>query len=172
PRAMERICACAAARKKHLMSLLDAQKRMSIELTELYADMEDVTSAATDMNQVVREVLLDLNPRMEEVRATATVGHLPTLDVRRAQIFHLFRNLVDNALKYRGDAHPHIRISAVQSGHDWIFAVQDNGLGIEPKDWQNIFQFRRPMPMSASATGIGLSICKKIVEKHGGRIWV
>ncbi len=89
-------------------------------------------------------------------------------------MFQLMQNLVGNALKYHGDEKPVIRIEAREEAEQWLFAVTDNGIGIDPRFSEKIFIIfqRLHNKNEFSGTGIGLSICKKIVEKHGGKIWV
>jgi chemotaxis family two-component system sensor kinase Cph1 len=86
----------------------------------------------------------------------------------------LFQNLIDNAIKFRGDGTPGIHISAKRKRDEWIFSVQDNGIGIDPMDSEGIFGMFQRLHGSADypGTGIGLATCKKIVESHDGRIWV
>jgi signal transduction histidine kinase len=98
---------------------------------------------------------------------------LPTVSGNPTHLFQLFQNLVANAVKFRGKADPVVRISAQADGNCWQFAVADNGIGIERKDFDRIFQvFQRLHGKEYPGTGIGLALCKKIVERHGGRIWV
>jgi light-regulated signal transduction histidine kinase (bacteriophytochrome) len=128
---------------------------------------------ATDFNKLLESVVGALKPQIEQAHASVTVGHLPSIEVRHEQIFHVFSNLIDNAIKYRRDIHPHVRVSAVRNNRDWIFAVQDNGQGIDPKRWESIFHLFRWTGRERARSGtVGLAVCKKIVEKHGGRIWV
>ncbi len=86
----------------------------------------------------------------------------------------VFQNLLGNALKYRGKRIPRINFSALKNVGNWLISVQDNGIGIEPENFDEIFQmFRRLHTIDEyNGTGIGLSICKKIIERHGGKIWV
>jgi light-regulated signal transduction histidine kinase (bacteriophytochrome) len=101
------------------------------------------------------------------------VDPLPTLHGDKLQLSQLFQNLIGNAIKYRGPEPPRIRIAAEESGGDWVFTVSDNGVGIEPAYHDKIFGiFRRLHGNEYPGTGIGLALCKRIVEKHGGRIWV
>jgi light-regulated signal transduction histidine kinase (bacteriophytochrome) len=94
--------------------------------------------------------------------------------VDAGQIAQLFQNLIGNAVKFRGERSPEIQVSARRQGEEWVFAVRDNGIGIEPQYHERIFlvfqrlHTRKKFP----GTGIGLAICKKIVERHGGVIWV
>jgi signal transduction histidine kinase len=86
----------------------------------------------------------------------------------------VFQNLIGNALKFRGEAPPHIHVTAQRADGYWQFAVRDNGIGIDPSQAERIFQVfqRLHTRKEYTGTGIGLTICKKIVEQHGGRIWV
>jgi signal transduction histidine kinase len=86
----------------------------------------------------------------------------------------LFQNLIDNAIKFRGRVAPKIYISSKQEGNEWIISIQDNGIGINAQDSKRIFEMftRLHDSLEYPGTGIGLAICKRIVEQHGGRIWV
>jgi light-regulated signal transduction histidine kinase (bacteriophytochrome) len=108
------------------------------------------------------------------MRAEVTHDPLPTVQGDAKQLGLVLQNLVGNALKFHGEAPPRIHIAARRDGQHWVFAVRDNGIGIDPKHTERIFgvfqrlHTRREYP----GTGIGLAICKKIIERHGGRIWV
>lgn len=142
-----------------------------------------------DCGQVLQDVLHGLKLAIEESGAVVTYGGLPTVVADRGQLYQLLQNLIANALKFRAAAPPHIHVSATWhaggenaggpaiSGDDtpnWIFAVADNGIGIDPQYAERIFVIFQRLHSRAqySGTGIGLAICKKIVERHGGRIWV
>jgi light-regulated signal transduction histidine kinase (bacteriophytochrome) len=128
----------------------------------------------TDCAAVLGDALADLEVGMRESGAVVTAAPLPSVVADPAQLRQVFQNLIGNALKFRGEVPPHIRIGAERQGGEWVFAVCDNGIGIDPQHFERIFQpFQRLHSQRKYAgSGIGLAICKKIVERHGGRIWV
>jgi PAS domain S-box-containing protein len=129
----------------------------------------------TDMNQIVQEVIYTLDDRIKMRGALIEVGQLPVLsDTNRTQMFQLIQNLVNNGLKYNEQSQPIVRIDALEQADHWLFTVNDNGIGIEPRFFDRIFVvFQRLHSQSQyNGTGIGLSVCKKIVERAGGNIWV
>jgi light-regulated signal transduction histidine kinase (bacteriophytochrome) len=99
---------------------------------------------------------------------------LPKVVGDATQLTQLFQNLIGNAIKYRDERRPEIHVAATSSGGAWVFSVQDNGIGIEAQYSERIFQMFQRLHTRAEypGTGIGLAICRKIVERHGGRIWV
>jgi PAS domain S-box-containing protein len=124
---------------------------------------------AVDLRSVFCKALSDLSGAAE---ATIVVESLPTLRVDPTQIGQVALNLLGNALKYRKAQAPHIRVTAQRQASDWLFAVQDDGIGIEPEALRRVFgAFERAAPAAYPGTGLGLAICKRIVENHGGRIW-
>jgi PAS domain S-box-containing protein len=129
---------------------------------------------AVDGEVVLARVLGDLQVAITDSGAEVTHDPLPTLHGDAKQIGLVFQNLIGNALKFRSTAPPHIHVSARREGARWLLSVRDNGIGIAPRHAEQIFQvFQRLHPRSEySGTGIGLAICKKIIERHGGRIWV
>ncbi len=123
--------------------------------------------------QLVREVLVSLTDAIETSEAQVEVGELPELLGEPALLHTLLQNLIANAIKFRSDQPPRIEVTAARDGQMWRFAVADNGIGIEEQYADRIFKvFQRLHPRSKyPGTGIGLAVCKKIVERHGGRIW-
>ena len=115
-----------------------------------------------------------LERAIAESNAHVTHDQLPTVMADAAQLSRIFQNLIANAIKYRRDCPPEIHVSAQRDGSWWRFAVRDNGIGIERTYWERIFLIfqRLHTRHKYPGTGIGLSVCKRIVERHGGQIWV
>ena len=128
----------------------------------------------TDMDSVLRTVMRDLANTIEEMGATVSYGSQPTVVADQTQMVQLLENLISNAIKFRRRERPIINVSAIRKGHYWQFAVKDNGIGLDPKYKSRIFEmFQRLHTRDEyKGTGIGLAICKRIVERHGGQIWV
>lgn len=130
--------------------------------------------APTNTAELLQEALSNLEVALAESEASVTYDTLPQLNGDRAQLVRLLQNLVGNSVKYRGDEAPRIHVGVVQVGDEWEFSVQDNGIGIAPEYAERIFVIfqRLHTREEYGGTGIGLAVCKKIVERHGGRIWV
>jgi signal transduction histidine kinase len=128
----------------------------------------------TECQAVVRSIVHDLRPVIEESGAIVEADPLPVLKADPMRLGQLFQNLIGNAIKFRGQTAPRVRISAIDSGGDWLFSVQDNGIGIDPRQADRIFQIFQRLHTKTEypGAGIGLAICRKVVERHGGRIWV
>ncbi len=127
-----------------------------------------------DMQAAVDGVLADLHDEIEAAGATVTAHDLPTVQGDRFQLPQLVHNLIDNALKFRSEGAPTISVTCERQDDEWLFAVQDNGIGIDARYGIHVFTiFQRLHGRDDYAgTGVGLAISKKIVERHGGRIWV
>jgi light-regulated signal transduction histidine kinase (bacteriophytochrome) len=126
-----------------------------------------------DLEVVLAETAANLEAAVHESGAQIDASRLPTVPGVRAQLLQLFQNLVGNALKFRRDVPPVVRIRASHSENCWQFTVQDNGIGMESQHFDRIFLvFQRLHRNEYPGTGIGLALCKKIVELHGGRIWL
>lgn len=186
---------------EYISFAVDGARRMQRLIDDLLAFSRVGTRGQqfqpVDCNQLLQDVLRGLKLAIEESGAVVTSGELPTIMADRGQIYQLLQNLIANAIKFRADAPPRIHISATwHTGGDnggspvpspgsspglnsdehasWVFAVADNGIGIDPQYAERIFVIFQRLHSRAqySGTGIGLAICKKIVERHGGRIWV
>jgi len=129
---------------------------------------------STDCNAVLQESLKNLESAIQESGAVVQSTQLPVVIADRSQLIQVFQNLIGNAIKFRSTAIPTIRVSAEEAGTEWVFSVADNGIGIEAEQRENVFVIFRRLHTRAEypGNGIGLSICKKIIEQHGGRIWV
>jgi PAS domain S-box-containing protein len=130
--------------------------------------------APADCNVIVAKVLESLHSSIQSNRARVTSGALPVVVGDATQLGQVFQNLLVNAMKFHGSRPPRIEVSAAESAGEWVFCVRDNGIGIAPEYFERIFIiFQRLHTIEEyGGTGIGLAICKKIVERHGGRIWV
>src|SRR5665647_1264558 len=164
--------------KKYIHFAADGAMRMKILIQDLLlysrvgSNKESFTT--TNINDVMQYVNQLLEENIKETAATITVKPMPVISANKTLISQLFVNLITNALKYHGDKQPIIEVGYAEEPGNWIFYVKDNGIGIDPKFFDKIFIiFQRLHNKSEySGTGIGLAICKKIVEIHKGKIWV
>ena len=126
-----------------------------------------------DLKSVVQWALNNLQQAIEESSAVIEVGELPEVHGNKLTLVQLFQNLIGNAIKYRGPDPPRVKISAMPGKAEWVFSIADNGIGIASAYHQKVFGlFTRLHGDRYPGTGIGLALCKNIVEKHGGTIWV
>lgn len=162
---------------KYIRYAVDGATRMQTLIQDLLAfsraGREGMELSSIDCSAVVNQALQDLEAAIHESDALVSQSDLPRLPGNSAQLQHVFQNLIGNAIKFRGSERPIIRISARLSAGSWEFSVADNGIGIPPEDSENIFVIfqRLHTREEYSGNGIGLAICKKIIERHGGRIW-
>ena len=128
----------------------------------------------TDLNQTLDNVLINFKNQIEDDEVKITHNSMPIIKCDESQFNQLFQNLISNAIKFHNDNLPEIHISSQESGNDWLFSVKDNGIGIDPEHHEKIFEvFKRLHTRDEYiGTGIGLAICRRIVERHGGKIWV
>lgn len=128
----------------------------------------------TEASVALRSALGGLSAAIEESAAEITCGRLPAINMRSVHLEQVFQNLVGNAIKYRSAEPPKIYVSCQEQGREWVFAVQDNGIGIDPAYGERIFGIFKRLHTAEqySGTGIGLAICKRIIDRYGGRIWV
>jgi light-regulated signal transduction histidine kinase (bacteriophytochrome) len=158
--------------------IVDAADRMQKLITDLLVfsrvGSKDVAPGRVDSTEVIRKVIAAMSATIEENKAAVTYERLPVLIAPEISFTQIFQNLLGNALKFRSPEPPKIHVAATEHNNEWIFSVRDNGIGIEPQYKERIFQIfqRLHSKQEYPGTGIGLSICKKIVENWGGRIWV
>jgi light-regulated signal transduction histidine kinase (bacteriophytochrome) len=127
---------------------------------------------AVDMGAALAQALATLEVAVREAGATVTHDPLPTVHGDAVQLGRVLQNLLGNAMKFKGDQPPTVHVSAERHGDVWEFAVRDNGIGVRAKDLDRLFViFQRLHGEVYPGTGIGLALCKRIVERHGGRIW-
>ncbi len=158
--------------------VVDGATRMKALIGDLLAYSKvgrgEPEESPVDLDSALQHALLNLRAAIEESGAKITHDPLPTVPGNATLLAQLFQNLIGNSIKFRGDAAPEIHIAAGHRSGEWAFALSDNGIGIEPEYFERIFGIfqrlhtRRDFP----GTGIGLALCKKIVERHGGRIAV
>jgi two-component system CheB/CheR fusion protein len=126
-----------------------------------------------DCNDVLARTLANLQAVITQSGAKVTSEPLPTVVAERLMLVQVFQNLIANSIKYRGEAAPRIHITAHKDAEGWLFSVRDNGIGIDPQDAERVFgMFKRLHGPEIPGAGIGLALCRKVVERHGGRIWV
>ncbi|GAA2620145.1 ATP-binding protein [Actinomadura fulvescens] len=164
--------------RQYVYFAVDGAKRMQALINDLLSFSRVGRMArpedAIDLGAVLGQALDNLSTLREETGAEVTSDELPTVAGDRTQLTQLFQNLVGNAVKFRGDEPPRVHIGVRRDGADWEFSCSDNGIGIEPHQADRVFLiFQRLHPRDEyGGTGIGLALCKKIVEYHGGRIWL
>jgi light-regulated signal transduction histidine kinase (bacteriophytochrome) len=157
---------------------VDGVNRMQRLIDDLLAYSRVGTSEyrleRVDLAALVEDTLKGMRATVSESGAVVTQEGLPTVAGDPGQLRQLFQNLISNGIKFVDDGPPRIHVSAKREGRDWLFAVADNGIGIDPSHAERIFAvFKRLHGRDAyPGSGIGLSICKRIVERHHGRIWV
>jgi PAS domain S-box-containing protein len=151
-------------------------------MRELLADLLAYTQVSTDgelshervdLNLVAGKAVENLRTAIEESRAAVTIDRLPTIRGQNAHFVQIFQNLLGNAIKYRTEQAPVIHVSSEREYGLWRISVSDNGIGIDPEYQSTIFRvFKRLHGKTVPGTGMGLAICQRVVERHGGRIWV
>lgn len=157
--------------------IVDAAERMSALIRDLLSYSRVGRGAPlsrVDASAAARAALDDLSSLVAKTGAVVALGDLPTVEANPIELRQVFENLLANALKFRGDKAPRVEVSCERTPGEWVFRVRDNGIGIEAVHHSRIFElFERLHPRHEyPGTGIGLALCKKIVERRGGRIWV
>jgi signal transduction histidine kinase len=166
--------------RQYIAYAVDGAKRMQALISDLLS-LSRVGRATesfepVDLEQVVEQVCVRLQARIREIGASVEHDNLPTVPGDEALLGSLFENLIGNALKYRGDAPQHVRITAERDAahRTWMIIVADNGIGIDPQYAERIFAIFQRLHLrdEFGGTGIGLALCRRIVEFHGGQIWL
>ena len=166
------------AAKEFMDFIVDGAARMKRLIEDLLAYSRVGTRGKefepVDAGEALRRALVNLRAAIEEAGAAITYDALPTVTADDGQLAQLFQNLIGNALKFRSASVPRIHVSAREDKDHWEFAVRDNGIGIDPQYFERIFMVFQRLHNKDEypGTGIGLAICKKVVDRHGGRIWV
>lgn len=136
-------------------------------------EREQDSFTLVDCNAVLSKALFNLQVAIEESGASVTSDPLPTLAAEEVVLIQVLQNLISNSIKYRGEKAPKINVSAERNAEGWLFSVQDDGIGMDPEDRERIFgMFKRLHGSEIPGTGIGLALCRKVVERQGGLIWV
>lgn len=159
----------------HAVSATDRMRRLITDLLEYaHVGKKEKDFKPLDCNKVLNTTLFNLAVLIEENNAKVTSTQLPMVMAIESELIRLFQNLIGNAIKYKSENNPEIHISAQRNRGEWLFSMRDNGIGIDSEHFDRIFQIfqRLHAEEKYSGTGIGLAICKKIVEFHGGQIWV
>lgn len=162
-------------------ALIDLSTQTGQRMQQLIHDLLTYSRVSTralesrpvDCNEVLSEALRNLRLTLEEQAATVTSAPLPVVLGDRTQLVQLFQNLLGNGIKFHGDTPPRVQVTAEPNGSRWKFAIRDNGIGIESQYAETVFEiFQRLHPSDIyPGTGIGLAICKRIIDRHEGRIW-
>ena len=157
--------------------IVEGVQRMEMLLNDLLAYSQtgaaQESAALVNTNDALKQALDNLKAAIAETGAVVTSDYLPPILGHEAQMVQVFQNLVSNAIKYRSAAVPRVQVRAQKNDREWIFSVRDNGIGIRPEYQAMIFRlFKRLHGREIPGTGMGLAICAKIVERHGGRLWV
>lgn len=151
---------------------VDTALGMKRLINDLFAYSRMVTrEEQVDMAAILDKLIAEFSAVIKKTGAEITHGKLPVVHGDKTQLSHLFHHLLDNAVKFRSAKLPEVHISAREEGDEWVFSVKDNGVGIDPKYHDSLFVISE-LSEAESKTGIGLAICKKIVERHGGKIGV
>lgn len=158
---------------------VEGARQMDLLLRDLLAYSQATSEIVKDpvagvrADKALEKALANLVVAIEEGGAQVSYGDLPVVFMAEIHLVQLFQNLVGNAIKYRSEQSPHIQVSCRTEGSEWVFLVQDNGIGIEEQYFGQVFGvFKRLHGKKYPGTGIGLAICQRIVDRYGGRIWV
>jgi signal transduction histidine kinase len=176
-RAVQGDGASGARAANSMQQILDCANRASDLLDSLLeylaVSARDSTPVLVDLNRSLAQALDNLRGVIEETDASIEADHLPAIIGDEYQMLHLLQNLISNALKFRGRDRPQIRIEAKAQGNEWLLSVRDNGIGIAQPFLTRVFEMGQRLHTRDEypGTGVGLALCKRIVERHGGHIW-
>jgi signal transduction histidine kinase len=161
--------------RREVLDMLRSGIDRSQELIEAvlgYARMGELRLERVCLAALVEDVSEDLRPQLSAGTATLTVGDLPEVECDPRQLRRVLQNLVGNALKFHGEEPPEVEVSALRGPAEWVITVRDNGVGVDPAQATRIFGMFSRADGGSDGVGIGLAVCRRIVEAHGGRIWV
>jgi len=164
--------------KEFLYFITDGAKKMNNLIKDLLLYSRITThaqpSTPNNLEIILKDALFNLHEAIKESGATITYDKLPILTVDKTQFLQLFQNFVSNAIKFRREEPPKIHIGAELVNNEWLFSIKDNGIGIESKYFDRLYNifYRLHTKEEYPGTGIGLPICKKIVQRYGGKVWV
>ncbi len=161
----------------HMRSIVDTVHRMDVllgDLAEYSQSREDKPRAPVDLHEVLDDACSNLRSLLDQAGAVVDTDRLPTVAGYRTELTRLLQNLIENAVKFRSQAPPHIEVSAEAGDDEWTISVSDNGIGVDSRDPQAIFRVFKRLHREAEypGTGIGLAVAQRVVHMHGGRIWV
>jgi light-regulated signal transduction histidine kinase (bacteriophytochrome) len=163
--------------ERHFGYIIDGAKRMQALINDLLSysrvGRAELTLVPASLEEILKGTLSNLQALIQESGAEISYDPLPTLQVNPHQMGQLLQNLITNGIKFHDQRAPRIHLSARQEGQEWVIAVQDHGIGFDPQYVEGIFKVFKRLHSKEQypGTGIGLAICKKIAERHGGRIW-
>jgi signal transduction histidine kinase len=161
-----------------LDQVIQATRRMHILIRDLlsYSRVESqaIPFQPVDSGEILQSVILTLSQSIQETGGQITHGQMPVVLGDPGQLAQVLQNLIENGIKYHGPEKPRIHVEAVRREEEWVFSVRDNGIGIAPRHFEKIFEvFKRLHSQHAyPGTGIGLAVCRRVIERHGGRIWI
>ena len=164
--------------KEFLSFITDGAKKMNILIKDLLTYSRITTHAKppnwNNLEDILKDALFNLSESIKESSAIITYDKLPTLKVDKTQMLQLFQNFISNAIKFRREETPKIHIGVKKIEIGWLFSIKDNGIGIESKYFDRIYNifYRLHTKEEYPGTGIGLPICRKIIQRYGGQIWV
>ena len=164
--------------KEFIHFITDGAKKMNTLIKDLLSYSRITTQAKpsklTNLENILKDSLFNLQESIKLSGAVITYDEMPILKVDKTQFIQLFQNLLSNAIKFRRQDPPIIHIGVKKINDEWVFSIKDNGIGIESKFFDKLFNifYRLHTKEEYPGTGIGLPICKKIIQRYGGQIWV